>query len=175
MFLRHGAAGHGAQGHGGINGPVAMSALGSGCACPTAFVAHCPRRRIQRAQVLWRVPALTCPEWLGCGCQDCTGLGVHAGQGHGGGGDDWGVATATDTATLLRLCLLTTSDYYCGRFIFYSAFALERQCACRVHLLMRSCKAVQSPGSAPRLHPLGWALIPAEDEYPSPCPVSGWG
>ena len=56
-------------------------ALGSGCACPTAFIAHCPHRRIQRTQVVWRVPALTCPEWLGCGRQDSTGLGVHAGQG----------------------------------------------------------------------------------------------
>ena len=33
---------------GGINGQVAMSALGSGCACPTAFIGHCPLWRIQK-------------------------------------------------------------------------------------------------------------------------------
>ena len=30
-----------AWGLGGINGQVAMSALGSGCVCPTAFMAYC--------------------------------------------------------------------------------------------------------------------------------------
>ena len=49
----------------GINGQVVMSALGSGCTCPTAFIGHCPRRRFQRIQVLWRVPAMSLPEWLG--------------------------------------------------------------------------------------------------------------
>ena len=58
----------------------AMSALGSGYACPTAFIAHCPRWRIQRTQVNCRIPALTCPEWMGCVRQDSIGLGVHAGQ-----------------------------------------------------------------------------------------------
>ena len=48
----------------GINGQVAMSALGSGCACATAFIAHCHRRRFQRIRVLWRVPALSLPEWF---------------------------------------------------------------------------------------------------------------
>ena len=65
---------------GGINGQVPPSALGSGCACPTAFIAFRPRWRIQCIQVLWRVPALTFPEWLGYGRQDSTGSGVHAGQ-----------------------------------------------------------------------------------------------
>ena len=49
----------------GINGQVAMSALGSSCACPTTFTAHCPCQCIQRTHVLWQVPALTCPEWMG--------------------------------------------------------------------------------------------------------------
>ena len=42
-----------------------MSSLGSGCACPTAFIAHRSRRRFQHIQILWRVPALSLPEWLG--------------------------------------------------------------------------------------------------------------
>ena len=48
--------GGGGGGGGGINDPVAMSVLGSGCACPTAFIAHYPQRRFQRIQGLWGVP-----------------------------------------------------------------------------------------------------------------------
>ena len=61
----------------GINGQVALSASGSSCACPTAFTAHCPCQRIQRTQILWQVPALTCPEWMGCDRQDSIGLGLY--------------------------------------------------------------------------------------------------
>ena len=69
------------HGGGGINGQLALSALGSSCACPTAFTANCPCQRIQHTQVLWQVPALTYPEWMGYDRQDSIGLGVHAGQG----------------------------------------------------------------------------------------------
>ena len=57
---------NGARALEGINGQAAMSALGSGCACPTAFIAHCSRWRVQRIQVHWRVPARSLPQWLGC-------------------------------------------------------------------------------------------------------------
>ena len=32
---------------------------------PQLFIAHCPRWCFQRIQVLWRVPALSLPKWLG--------------------------------------------------------------------------------------------------------------
>ena len=35
-------------GGGGLNGQVAMSALGSGCACPTAFIAHLVRQAVSQ-------------------------------------------------------------------------------------------------------------------------------
>ena len=41
-----------------------MSALGSGGACPTAFITFCPKWRLQRIQFIRRVPACSLPEWL---------------------------------------------------------------------------------------------------------------
>ena len=48
-----------------------MSALGSGCACPTAFIAFCPQWRIQCIRVHWRVPARTPPADGGGGEGPC--------------------------------------------------------------------------------------------------------
>ena len=61
----HNAEGMVPGGQGGINGHAAMSALGSGCACPTAVIAHGPQWRFRRIQVRWRVRASSLPEWFG--------------------------------------------------------------------------------------------------------------
>ena len=57
-----------------------MSALGSGCTCPTAFIAHCPRQRFQRIQ--FSGVFQLCPSLNGWDCNHLgsIGLGVHAGQ-----------------------------------------------------------------------------------------------
>ena len=65
---------------GGINGQVAVSALGSSCACPTAFITFCPWWRLQHIQFHRHVqPAPSLNGW-GCDLQDSIGLGVHPGQ-----------------------------------------------------------------------------------------------
>ena len=57
-----------------------MSALGSSCACPTAFITFCPSWRLQRIQFHRHVqPAPSLNGW-GCDLQGSTGLGVHPGQ-----------------------------------------------------------------------------------------------
>ena len=57
-----------------------MSALGSSCACPTAFITFCPSWRLQRIQFHRHVqPAPSLNGW-GCDLQDSIGLGVHPGQ-----------------------------------------------------------------------------------------------
>ena len=68
------------QGGGSINGQVAVSALGSSCACPTAFITFCPSWRLQRIQFHRHVqPAPSLNGW-GCDLQDSTSSGVHPGQ-----------------------------------------------------------------------------------------------
>ena len=65
---------------GGINGQVAVSALGSSCAWPTAFITFCPSWCLQRIQFHRHVqPAPSLNGW-GCDLQDSIGLGVHPGQ-----------------------------------------------------------------------------------------------
>ena len=64
----------------GINGQVAMSALGSRGAYPTAFIAHVligASSTLTVSAVFQPSPALS--GW-GCGRQVSTGLGMHAGQ-----------------------------------------------------------------------------------------------
>ena len=64
----------------GINGQVAVSALGSSCACPTAFITFCSSWRLQRIQFHRHVqPAPSLNGW-GCDLQVSSGLGVHPGQ-----------------------------------------------------------------------------------------------
>ena len=70
----------------GINAQVAMSALGSGCACPAAFTAHCPRLPFQRVQVPLIVRALPLPEWFGLRTSGLYRVGRTSGGGEGGGG-----------------------------------------------------------------------------------------
>ena len=64
----------------GINGQGAVSALGSSCACPTAFIAFCPSWRLQHIQFHRHVQPAPSPNDWGCDLQDSTGLGVHPGQ-----------------------------------------------------------------------------------------------
>ena len=49
----------------GIHGQVALSALGSSYACPTAFITFCPSWRLHRIQFHQRGPTCSLPEWLG--------------------------------------------------------------------------------------------------------------
>ena len=65
---------------GGINGQVAVSALGSSCACPTAFITFCPSWRLQRIQFHRHVQPAPSPNGWGCDLQDSIWLGVHPGQ-----------------------------------------------------------------------------------------------
>ena len=65
---------------GGIGGQVAVSALGSSCACPTAFITFCPSWCLQRIQSHRHVQRAPSPNGWGCDLQDSIELGVHPGQ-----------------------------------------------------------------------------------------------
>ena len=88
--------------HGGVfgpqYGPVAVSALGSGRACPATVIAFCPScQLVARPLSVRRTGVHPLPTSAGhISCPGSTGLGVHAGQGSlpvclgGGGGANGG-------------------------------------------------------------------------------------
>ena len=57
QYISVGSGGGGAQ-----HGEVAMSALGSGCACLTAFIAHCPVQSLLDPGPQSNAPGITGPE-----------------------------------------------------------------------------------------------------------------